>query len=178
MSKKKEARRHPLEGLPGFARYLRSEQIAFSADLLVAAWAPLRSPEHLERAERFMYQYVTGDDLLSFPWERELSDFEDLELATYNYEALSMHTLATRWAVASGVNTLVNVSKFKDTLRRFMGDKRQNVRQEDEAYVNVYLLTKIWLESAQPELNLRRDRIKDALNEERRSTRAEGPNNE
>lgn len=175
MSPNKKSRRHPLEGQPGFARYLRSEQIIYEADALLAAWKPLTSPDYLDRAERFMNEYAASDDLLSFPWEKNPLLLEDLELATYYTEALKIHTIAMRWVSGAGARILKSESLFimsggsrQEKQQRLAQAIRQYSRPEGEVGAMLYLGTKTWLEAVEPVMALRRARIKQALTEENR----------
>ena len=175
MSPNKDLRGHPLEGRPGFARYLRSEHIVHEADALLAAWKPLTSPENLNKAERFMNQYAASDDLLSFPWEKRPSLLEDLELATYYTEALKIHVIAMRWVSATSGKIMESELLFimgggsrEEKQQRFVEAIRRNVRPDGEVGAMLYQGTKIWLDFAEPTKILREDRLRQALSEERR----------
>lgn len=175
MSPKKRSQRHPLEGQPGFARYLRSEQIIYEADALLAAWKPLTSPENLDKAERFMNEYAASEDLLSFPWEKNPLLLKDLELATYYTEALKIHMIAMQWVSGAMVRITKSELSFiksggsrQEMQQRFAQAIRQYVRPDGEIGAVLYQGTKTWLEAVEPAMALRRDRMKQALSEENR----------
>jgi hypothetical protein len=171
-------RQHPLEGLPGFARYRRSEQISLEADALLAGWGPLAAPESLGKAERFMNQYVSSDDFADFPWEKDPSLLEDLELATYYNEANKISFIASKWLLARASKTVETESSYisgggprEEMRQRFTEATRRGVRPGDEVVAMLVQGTKLWLERVEPAMVLRRARILEAVTEELRLRR-------
>lgn len=175
MSPEKHPRQHPLEGLPGFARYRRSEQISLEADALLAGWGPLASPESLDMAERFMSQYVSSGDFSDFPWGKDPSLLEDLELATYHNEASKISFIASKWLLVRVVKTVGTESAFisgggpsEEVHQRFTEVMRRCERPCDEVVAMLVQRTKLWLERVKPAIVLRRARIIEAVTEESR----------
>jgi hypothetical protein len=170
-----DSRQHPLEGLPGFARYRRSEQISLEADALLAGWGPLASPESLSKAERFMNQYASSDDFLDFPWEKDPSLLEDLELATYHNEAIKISFIASKWLLVRASKTVETELPFisgggprEEMRQRFTEAIRRGVRPGDEVVAMLVQGTKLWLERVEPAMVLRRARMLQAVIEEGR----------
>ena len=176
MSPNMDSRQHPLEGRPGFARYLRSEQIAQEADSLLDGWGPLVSPESLNKAERFIYQYFATDDLRSFPWEKDPLLLEDLELATYYKEALKMFAISMKLAgVAIGKKfgekealEISNLDLRQEKWQKVGEIMQRNVRQVDHLSMKLYSATRLWLKRVEPAMEVRRASMRAALLEEAR----------
>lgn len=170
-----DRRQHPLEGQPGFARYRRSEQIALEVDTLLSGWGLLAAPESLKQVERFMSQYVSGDDFFEFPWEKDPSLLEDLELATYSNEAQKISSIASKWLLGRLAKTMETESPFfseggssEEMHERFAETIRRNAGFGDEVAALLVQGTKLWLERVKPAVDLRRARILQAVNEEGR----------
>lgn len=176
-SERNKATRHPLEGQPGFTRYLLSEKISSAAGALITAWEPISSPENLDKAERFLDQWVKSGDALSFPFEKEPSRLDLLELATYNHEASLIQTIAVRLMLAKSFKSLreiepaISAGKSQQELHeQFMGAIQKNSRSEDKVASMVYLGTKAWLEIAAPLIASRETALLEAIREEQRIT--------
>ena len=176
MSPNMDSRQHPLEGRPGFARYLRSEQIAQEADSLLEAWETLSSPTMLKKVERFVYQYFATDDLISFPWEKDPLLLEDLELATYYNEALKMFEIS-RLVVGSaiaknfGKKEVLEISDLRARQEKWQKVREigfSNFRQVDELSMQLDAVTRWWFKLVEPAMEARRASMRQALLEEAR----------